>query len=193
MLVLLGSMHERIPGDARRVHNTSVLIGGDGEVLGCYRKLKLFDVDLPHLRIRESDAIVAGREPPPVIDTSIGRIGLTICFDLRFPEIYLDLRRRGAELVLVPSNFTARTGAAHWQVLLRARAIENQCFVAAPAQVGQHNPRYRSWGHSMVVDPWGEVTELADDAPGLLLAPFERACIERVRGELPMGDRRPAG
>ncbi len=187
MALLLGSLHERIPGDPGRVHNTSLLIGADGELLARYRKLKLFDVELPHLTIRESDTIAPGEEPPPVVATPLGAAGLTICFDLRFAELYVDLRRRGAELLFVPSNFTAPTGAAHWEVLLRARAIESQCYVLAPAQVGQHNPRYRSWGHSMVVDPWGEVVALAPDRPCVLFAEIERERIARVRRELPMG------
>lgn len=186
MLILLGSLHERIPDDAQRVYNTSVLIGRDGEILATYRKLKLFDVNLPHLTIRESDNIRPGEEPPPVVATDIGRIGLSICFDLRFPELYLDLRQRGAELVCVPSNFTAPTGAAHWDVLLRARAVENQVYVVAPAQVGRHNPKYTSYGHSAVVDPWGTVTTQASNRPQLVLGTIDLEHLAQVRRELPM-------
>jgi len=187
MMLLLGSLHERIPGDPRHVHNTAVLIGADGALLAHYRKLKLFDVDLPDLRIRESDTIAAGASPPPLVDTPIGRIGLTICFDLRFPELYADLARRGAELILVPSNFTATTGAAHWEVLLRARAIDNQLYIAAPAQVGQHNPAYRSHGHSLIVDPWGIILAEAVNRTGLISAPLDRARVGKIRRELPLG------
>ena len=187
LFILLGSLHERIPANPRRVHNTSVLIGADGGILSHYRKLKLFDVDLPGVRIRESDTIEAGREPPPVVETPLGRIGLTICFDLRFPEIYRDLRARGAEIVCVPSNFTAPTGAAHWEVLLRARAIESQVFVLAPAQEGQHHPGYRSHGHTMAVDPWGRVLAERPSGVGLAWAEVDLGLVQEVRAKLPMG------
>lgn len=186
IMLLLGSLHERIPGDTQHVHNTSVLVGAGGELLGSYRKLKLFDVDLPEVNVRESDTIVAGREPPPVIATPLGRLGLSICFDLRFSELYTDLRRRGAQVVFIPSNFTVPTGEAHWEVLLRARAIEGQYFVVAPAQVGQHNPRYASYGHGMVVDPWGRVVMVNDGGPGLAYAELDLDLIEPMRGRLPM-------
>ena len=187
IMVLIGSMHERIEGDGARVHNTSVLIGADGVLLAVYRKRKLFDLDLPELRIRESDAIRPGEDPPPVVETPIGRIGLTICFDLRFSELYAGLAGRGAELIFVPSNFTVPTGAAHWEVLLRARAIETQCYVAAPAQWGRHTPRYTSYGHSMMVDPWGRVTACLPEGNGLIHAPLDLALLRKVRRELPMG------
>ncbi len=138
------------------------------------------------MRIKESDSIAPGDAPPPVVETPIGRLGLTICFDLRFSDLYLDLRRRGAEVVLIPSNFTAPTGAAHWEVMLRARAIEGQFFVAAPAQTGVHNPKYTSYGHSMLVDPWGKVLGVAPDGPGLIYGDINLAYLEQVRAELPM-------
>ena len=187
LMILLGSLHERIPGHSERVHNTSVLIGSDGALLASYRKRKLFDVDLPGVRIRESETIAAGQARSPVVETAIGRIALTICFDLRFSEIYRDLRARGAEIVCVPSNFTAPTGAAHWEVLLRARAIENQVFVLAPAQEGRHTPRYRSHGHSMVVDPWGRVLAERAAGVGLVWADIDLGTLHDVRAKLPMG------
>ena len=187
IIVLIGSMHERIEGDGARVYNTSVLIGADGALLAIYRKRKLFDLDLPELRIRESDTIRAGGDPPPVVETPIGRIGLTICFDLRFPELYADLADRGADLIFVPSNFTVPTGAAHWEVLLRARAIETQCYVAAPAQWGRHNPRYASYGHTLMADPWGRVTACVPEGNGLIYSRLDHALLRKVRRELPMG------
>ena len=186
LTILLGSVHERIPGNSERVHNTSVLIGPDGALLACYRKRKLFNVDLPGVRVRESDTIEAGAAPPPVVETEIGRVALTVCFDLRFSELYRDLRARDAERVCVPSNFTAPTGAAHWEILLRARAIESQVFVLAPAQEGQHNPRYRSFGHSMVVDPWGRVLAQRATGTGLVWADIDLGVLHGVRARLPM-------
>lgn len=187
MMILLGSLHERIANKAEKLSNTSLLIGDGGEILARYRKLKLFDVELPEVNIRESDTIEPGNEMPPVADTPIGRIGLTICFDLRFPHLYQHLRAEGAEVVFVPSNFTAPTGAAHWDVLLRARAIENQVYIAAPAQYGQHNPKYRSHGHSALVNPWGMVTALAPNKPGLTFGDVDLDYLRQVRRELPLG------
>ncbi len=187
MMILLGSIHERSEAESDRVYNTSVLIDRDGETAAVYRKLKLFDVELPHLKIKESESIIPGSEPAPVVRTDIGNIGLTICFDLRFPDIYQSLRARGADIVFVPSNFTAPTGEAHWSVLLRARAIENQFYVAAPAQAGQHNPRYRSYGHTLLVDPWGRVLLDAGEQLGVSLAEIDPDTLIRVRRELPMG------
>lgn len=186
-MILLGSLHERIANNADKVHNTAVLIGSNGEILTSYRKLKLFDVELPEVRLRESDTVEPGDAMPPVVDTPIGRIGLTICFDLRFPHLYQRLRAEGAEIIFVPSNFTAATGAAHWDVLLRARAIENQVYIAAPAQYGQHNPKYRSHGHSALVNPWGMVTALAPNKPGLTFGDVDLDYLRQVRRELPLG------
>lgn len=184
--ILLGSIHERIAGDPQRVHNTSVLIDAGGNIAGVYRKLRLFDVDLPDLTIRESETILPGDELPPVVDTPLGRVGLTICFDLRYPELYQHLRRQGAELVFVPSNFTVPTGAAHWEPLLRARAIENQFYVAAPAQVGARSAAAASYGHSALIDPWGVVTAMAPDKPTLLFGEIDLNHVRHIRRVLPL-------
>ena len=186
MMILMGSYHEAIEGNEEKVFNTSVLIGADGEVMATYRKLKLFDVELPHLTIRESDSIEPGDALPPVVDTPIGKVGLTICFDMRFPDLYQHLRRQGAQIIFAPSNFTHPTGAAHWETLLKARAIENQVYLAAPAQYGKHNPKFTSWGHTALVDPWGTVTALAPDRPGLIFGEIDLDFLAKVRAELPM-------
>ncbi len=184
--LLLGSIHEPIPGRTDKVYNTSVLIGRKGEIAATYRKRNLFDVELPNLRIMESDSIVPGEAPAPVVESDLGRLGLTVCFDLRFPALYRQLRRDGAQIVFAPSNFTAPTGAAHWELLLRARAVENQVYLAAPAQVGRHNARYTSYGHTALVDPWGTVTALAPERPGIVFGDIDLNYLEQVRREIPL-------
>lgn len=187
MAILLGSIHERIPHNGEKVYNTSIWIDAKGEIAATYRKLKLFDVDLPEVQIKESDTIVPGDTLPPVFDTPIGQVGLTICFDLRYPEIYKHLRAQGAEIIFVPSSFTAPTGAAHWDTLLRARAVENQVFIAAPAQWGVHNSKFTSHGHTALVNPWGSTTALAPNQPGMIIGDIDLDYLKRVRRELPMG------
>jgi predicted amidohydrolase len=168
-----------------RVHNTAVLFGPDGARLAAYRKIHLFDVDLASgERYRESDAVAPGGTPV-VVETALGRIGLSICYDLRFPELYRALANAGAELVLVPAAFTMYTGKDHWHALLRARAIENQCYVLAPAQFGQHNPKRATYGKSLLVDPWGIVVAQARDGEGVVVGEVDRATLERVRADLP--------
>lgn len=189
--LLLGSFGER-SGEKERCYNTSVLFGPDGDLLGSYRKLHLFDVDLPpRVQFQESRHIQAG-ERPVVISTPIGKIGLSICYDLRFPELYHRLVERGAELLMVPAAFTMTTGRDHWEVLLRARAIETQCFVLAPAQFGTHGGAglRESYGHAMIVDPWGQVLASVADEQELALAVIDLARVARVRRALPVADHR---
>jgi predicted amidohydrolase len=186
IMLLLGSLYEANPNDPARVFNTSVLIGSDGTVLGSYRKQMLFNIDLPKIQFRESDSIAPGTLPAPVISTPIGNIGLTICFDLRFSNIYADLRSQGAQIVFVPSNFTVPTGKAHWQTLLQARAIEGQFYIAAPAQVGRVSRNFNAYGHSMLVDPWGRMNALIEDDTGLLYGEIDLDLLHKVRQELPM-------
>lgn len=186
MMILPGSMHERIPGNEDKVYNTSMLIGANGEVLATYRKINLFDVDLPHLTLRESDTVMPGDTLPPVVDTPLGKVGLSICFDLRFPDLYQHMRAQGAEIIFIPANFTHPTGAAHWEPLMRARAIETQTWVAAPAQIGQHNSKFRSYGHTLLVDPWGHVTAQAPEITGLTWGEIDLDYQRKVRAELPM-------
>ncbi len=186
MMLLLGSIYECNPSDPERVYNSSVLIGADGEVLGHYRKQMLFDIDLPKVKFKESDSICPGQQPAPVVATPIGNIGMTICFDLRFSHIYADLRRRGAEIVFVPANFTVPTGKAHWQILLQARAIESQFYICAPAQVGRVSRNFNAYGHSLLVDPWGRVNALNESDTGLVYGEVDLDLLGKVRLELPM-------
>ena len=182
--LLLGSLPERVAGDTR-VRNTSVLLGPDGATLAVYRKIHLFDIDLPGMEhLKESKAVLPGEEIV-VASTAIGPVGLSICYDMRFPELYRELGRRGARVLCVPSAFTERTGKAHWEVLLRARAIENLAYVFAPAQVGHHGGGRASHGQAMIVDPWGAVVAQVPDGEGIALAELDFARLERLRRELP--------
>ncbi|HEY7412781.1 MAG TPA: carbon-nitrogen hydrolase family protein [Vicinamibacteria bacterium] len=184
LTLLLGSLPERIAGDAR-VHNTSVLIGPDGSTLAVYRKIHLFDIDLPGMEhLKESRAVAAGAEAV-VAQTVLGPLGLSICYDLRFPELYRRLVALGARVLAVPSAFTERTGKDHWEVLLRARAIENLAWVLAPAQVGTHGKGRASHGHALVVDPWGAVVAQVADGEGVAVAELDFARQERLRREMP--------
>ena len=184
--LLGGTFPEQIPGE-RRVYNTSLLISPDGHEVARYRKIHLFDVDLDADggdSYRESQHFAAGADVV-VAETPFGGVGLSICYDLRFPELYRAQAERGARWLAVPSAFTPRTGRDHWQVLLRARAIENQAFVIAPAQCGQHSVDRASYGRSAIVDPWGIVLAQAGDRPGVIVADCEPDSIERVRRAIP--------
>jgi predicted amidohydrolase len=178
-----GSFPERIPGDTR-VHNTSLAVDADGSVRGVYRKIHLFDVALPGATHRESRHVAPGSEVV-VAETSRGKLGLSICYDVRFPELYRLLVERGARTLLVPSAFTVPTGRDHWEVLLRSRAIENQAFVIAAAQYGEHTSRRRSYGRSMVVDPWGVPLCTVPDGEGLGFADLDFDRLEKTRERLP--------
>jgi predicted amidohydrolase len=178
-----GSITERREG-REKLSNTSVVFDSDGEVAAVYRKIHLFDVDVGGLRYRESDAEEPGDEPV-VARLEDWPIGLTVCYDLRFPELYRILALEGAELVTVPANFTLYTGKDHWHVLLRARAIENQLFVAAAAQVGETIAGKPSYGRSLVIDPWGTVLAQAPDEETVIAAEVDRGRLREIRKSLP--------
>lgn len=184
--LLLGSFNERSPEPAR-CFNTSVLFGPRGERVAAYRKIHLFDIDTEGVRFRESETCAPGTEVV-VADAGFARLGLSICYDLRFGELYRGLRARGAEVLLVPSAFTLTTGRAHWEPLLRARAIETQCYVLAPAQVGTHDDQglRESFGHAAIVDPWGQVVACASEGAGLALAEIDLARVTAVRRGMPV-------
>jgi predicted amidohydrolase len=184
--LLGGSFPEAVPGEPR-VHNTSVLLSPQGALEAVYRKIHLFDVDLREIGggvFRESAAVAPGREVV-VASTPFGGVGLSVCYDVRFPELYREMARRGARFLTVPSAFARETGKDHWEVLLRARAIENQAFVLAPAQCGRHGPERASHGRSLVVDPWGVVLAQAGDRPCALVVDCDLASLERIRRDLP--------
>jgi deaminated glutathione amidase len=174
-------------GAAGKMFNTALLVGPEGEELSRYRKIHLFDVDLPDGNTyRESETIVAGSEPPQVYHSEkLGNLGLSVCYDVRFPELYRYLAKNGADVLFVPAAFTAFTGKDHWQVLLQARAIENTCYVIAAAQAGKHNPRRHSHGHAMIVDPWGVVLADAGDQIGLAIAEINPSRLDQVRTQMP--------
>jgi deaminated glutathione amidase len=187
--LLAGSVSEQGPDD--KAFNTSVLIGPDGDDLAAYRKIHMFDVDVDGIAYRESDHEEPGEEivVAPLPQASLG---LSVCYDLRFPELYRILAVRGARIVAVPSAFTLATGRDHWEVLLRARAIEDQVFVLAPNQVGEAPPHFRSYGRSTIVDPWGVVLATAPDEECFVAAGLDLAAQERVRESLPsLANRRP--
>ena len=186
-----GSISER-GADPSRIYNTTVLIDPSGAIAAVYRKLHLFDVDIPDgARYRESETVAAGASPPPVVELKgLGlRIGLSVCYDLRFPELYRKMADQGADILSVPAAFTAYTGRAHWEVLLRARAIENQAFAFAPAQVGSIGPgeeKRLAYGHALVVDPWGEViADAGGSGEGIALARIDPGRLAQVRRDLP--------
>jgi len=185
-------------GTTEKLSNTSIAFGPDGEVLGVYRKIHLFDVEVGGNIYRESEAEEPGAEPV-VVQGEGWPVGLTVCYDVRFPELYRILALEGAELVTVPAHFTTPTGKDHWHVLLRARAIENQYFVAAPAQVGETLPGKPAYGRSLIVDPWGIVVAQAPDEETVIAVELDRAHLQSIRTKLPsLANRqadayRPAG
>ena len=190
--LLLGGFHETVPGDEQRCFNTSVYLTSTGEIAARYRKIHLFDVDIKDgPRLMESKQTEAGQETV-LVDTRFGKLGLTVCYDVRFPHLYQSLTDQGAIAISVPSAFTATTGAMHWHVLLQARAIESQCYIIAPAQHGQHSEHRASYGHALVVDPWGKITAEIDTGDGYAIADIDAAAVARVRQEIPsLANRRP--
>jgi predicted amidohydrolase len=193
MIVHGGSIVERDPKLPGKFYNTSVLINRDGEIVARYRKIHLFDVNLANGEKHfESDRIAPGDE---IVTAEVDGItfGLTICYDLRFPELFRLLALRGAQILMVPAGFTLHTGRDHWEVLLRARAIENLCYVVAPAHVGGYPPNRQCFGRSMIVDPWGLVLAQAQDMPTVILSDIDLTQIEHVRAQIPsLENRRPS-
>jgi predicted amidohydrolase len=184
--VIGGGTPEVIAGDPRRSFNTAVVLDPGGNLISRYRKIHLFDVDIPGgASLRESDATAAGSEPVAVTIEGV-RVGISICYDLRFPELYRKLvADLGAEVLLVPAAFTAHTGAAHWHVLLRARAIENQAWVVAAAQWGKHNDKRESFGHTMIVNPWGTIIAERPAGDGVVTTTLDGDIVAKRRAQMP--------
>jgi predicted amidohydrolase len=186
--LVAGSIVERVPGQTK-TSNTSVHVAPDGEIRAVYRKLHLFDVEVDGTVYAESEHEQPGREVVTSRLADGSTLGMSICYDVRFPELYRSL---AAEIVSIPSAFTLATTRDHWEVLLRARAIENQCFVVAPNQIGEHPGGFRSGGRSMIVDPWGVVLACAPDAETAIVAELDRERLDDVRRRLPaLTHRRP--
>ncbi len=188
-LWIVGGTLPLVADDEQHVLNTSLAFSPQGECVARYDKIHLFQFDNGRERYVESAVIQAGHQPVVFDATArsgeVWRIGLSVCYDLRFPELYRTLSAQGADLLLVPSAFTHTTGQAHWETLLRARAIENLAYVLAPAQGGKHENGRRTWGHSMLIDPWGQVLSLQAEGAGVVLGELDRSQLERVRQQLP--------
>jgi predicted amidohydrolase len=180
---LVGSLTLR--ADDERMVNRSYLLADDGRVVATYDKIHMFDCTLPDGRvIRESSAYRPG-ECAVTADTPWGRLGMTVCYDLRFPGLYRALAQAGAQYLTIPSSFQRQTGKVHWHTLIKARAIENACFVFAPAMCGEHPGNRSTYGHTLVVDPWGEVLADGGEAPGIVYAEIDPSRVQKVRGMIP--------
>jgi deaminated glutathione amidase len=190
--VVAGGFPEQ-SSDPQRPHNTLLVVDADGSHRATYRKIHLFDVELGASGSYSESAATSAGSAPVVVDVAGFKLGLSICYDLRFPELYRALSEQGAEVLLVPAAFTLHTGKDHWHVLLRARAIEAQAFVVAAAQHGAHPGGRNTYGHSLVVDPWGTVIAEASDGEGLVSATLERSRLEAVRRSLPSLTHRKLG
>jgi deaminated glutathione amidase len=184
LAVIAGSFHEAGP-DAERTFNTSLVFDRDGALAAVYRKIHLYDVEIPgRVSYHESRTVAPGSETVVVPIAGVP-VGLSICYDLRFPELYRRLAVAGAQVLVVPAAFMLHTGRDHWEVLLRARAIENQCYVLAAAQIGDHDPGRTCFGRSMVIDPWGTVLAQAPDTVGIAVADLDLDRLQTIRAELP--------
>ena len=183
IFVHCGSLREAIPGETRS-YNTTVLLNPLGEVAATYRKLHTFDVSLADGTVaNESERIKPGKEIVTA-ETELGTLGFSICYDIRFPELYRLLAMKGAQVIFTPANFTITTGKDHWEAILRTRAIENGCYIVAPAQMGK-KPKFTSFGSSLVVDPWGVVVARSAERPGVTIAEIDLDYSDNVRAQIP--------
>lgn len=181
-----GGMPEVVPGDPDRAYNTAVVIDPTGGLAARYRKIHLFDVDIPGGAVLKESAATCAGDRRVTVEIDGAKVGLSICYDVRFPELYRALvKNDGAEVLLVPAAFTAHTGAAHWHLLLRARAVEDQAYVIAAAQWGQHNAKRASYGHTLAIDPWGTVIGEQAEGDGVVMATLEGAVVAKRRTQMP--------
>jgi predicted amidohydrolase len=182
VIILVGS---QLISEHGKIYNRSFLLGRDGEILARYNKLHMFDIELKNGEsYLESEAIAAG-DKAVMVTTEWGQLGLSICYDLRFGSLYRTLAQAGADFITIPAAFTQTTGAAHWHTLVRARAIETGCFVLAPNQCGHHCDKRYSYGHSLIVDPWGEILADGGAEPGVIYADIDLAEVAKVRNRIP--------
>ena len=187
MWVIGGTLPLAVPDQPDKVAAASLVFDATGKQVARYDKIHLFDVDLPQReeRYRESATIARGAAPR-VVSTPLGELGMAVCYDVRFPELFRELQGRGAQLLSVPSAFTVPTGRAHWDVLLRARAIENLCYLLAPAQSGKHENGRETWGHSAIIDPWGEILAcVTEEGPGVAVAEIDLMHQQQLRQRFP--------
>ena len=184
--IVAGTIPLRVPDRPDKVYAASLVFDQRGEPIARYDKIHLFDVDVGNDRYRESATIAPGAPRTVVVDTPAGRLGLSVCYDLRFPELFRRLAAEGAQVLCVPSAFTQKTGEAHWEVLLRARAIENQCYLIAPGQTGAHPAGRRTYGHSLIAGPWGEVLARGETEPGVVAARIAPARLVELRQTFPV-------
>ena len=184
----LGGMHRICVGDPKeKIRNSHIIVDNNGNIQGIYDKCHLYDVDIPSkVTLKETDRTVPGNKILEPVRTPIGNIGAMVCYDVRFPQISTKLREQGADILTYPSAFTVPTGLAHWEVLMRARAIENQCYVISAAQIGKHNSKRTSFGHSLVVNPWGIVVARASDKIGVITAEIDLQYLQKIRAEMPV-------
>jgi predicted amidohydrolase len=180
--VVAGSFCEESEG---RLHNSSFVVGPGGEVLGVHRKIHLFDVSLPEVMVKESDVFAPGGRPL-VLDLPFARLGVAICYDARFPAVFHAFEERGVEVVALPAAFSRTTGAAHWHVLMRSRAVDHQVYLAAACPAPAADSTYAAYGHSLVIDPWGTVLAEAGEVAGRIIARLSAERLARVRRELPL-------
>jgi nitrilase len=184
---VVGGTIPLVAEDDNKIRAACLVYDDSGERVGRYDKIHLFDVNVPDSteQYRESNSIEAGSDPL-VLETPFGKLGIAVCYDLRFPELFRDMLDLGAEILVIPSAFTAETGAAHWEILLRARAIENLCYVIAPNQGGFHLNGRKTFGHSMIIDPWGIVLDCYKTGGGFVSALIDRERLEKVRTNFPV-------
>lgn len=190
---IIGGTIPLVAENDNKIRAACLLYDNNGQQVARYDKSHLFDVSVPDTdeKYFESNSIEAGQPEPIVVDTPFGKIGLAVCYDLRFPEFFRRMVRKGADIIVTPSAFTAETGAAHWEVLLRARAIENLCYVIAPNQGGFHVNGRKTFGHSMIVDPWGVVLGCHKTGAGVVCADIDKERLEKIRANFPvLGHRR---